>query len=1035
MSFSKIALSRLGLLLMFFSLSYLTTSAQVIWQEDWETYSLGVMDDNEPENKGWDARLGFGSGQWSVLSDGAGNQYISRLNKANECCYWKGCRMLREETQAYDDVYYGFRFKFDSNFDFKSGGKLNGVIGGNDPSPGVPTDGASGSSVSLMWRKHPNGQDAYMHTYTYSENKDDQWGQRDTFVDGNNNMIRIVRDKWYSIVVKINMNTQNVADGRITVFLDGVPVMDRNDYLFRSGSGTWGWDINQLIYFFGGNGPGWAPGTDSYVYEDDWVFSESLPTHLMNGYSPPQQPSADIQVSSASGTSPHTVTFDASGSVDPDGKISAYRWKFGDGSSAIITSTPTITHTYTSHGEFEARLTVIDDDGLNDTDVVSVNSLNPNPTVKPVADIQVSSTTGTAPLTVNFDASGSSDSNGQIILYRWKFGDASSAISGDHETISHTYTKAGTYTARLTVVDDEGLKDIATKVIVVASSNVQGPPVVNLSVSANSGPAPLTVAFNGSNSYAVGNANIHFYRWRFDDGTSIKQGNFPSISHTFTNPGTYSVKLVVVDDGGKATSKFVDITVNSPAPQQSPVPHVAISSTSGTVPLKVNFDASGSSDPDGTISTYKWKFGDGNSSESQSSPHISHTYTSVGVYSGWMRVLDNNGNQAFKYYKITVNPVPTGCDSMTDWAYSDIGSVGIPGEVCYNSDDGEFEISASGEDIWNNSDEFGYLHQSLNGDGELIMKLDYLENTHTYAKIGLMMREDLTPDSKHAMIVMNQSQRALQYRKVIGGSTLPNSGSWIGPTYSHPTWFKMQRMGNVFGAFLSGDGSSWILVDTVHVSMGASIYAGIALTSHNNTRINTSVVSNVTFSDYAAGAVPQFFGFEANEGPGGVVLTWSTGAELNSDYFTVESSIDGLFYQTLDRLDGAGTAVGLNEYRTVDPEPRVGLTYYRLSQTDFSGQSNMLGTATYLAEEGATERISIYPNPVTNHRFTVMVDGLPMDLTKDVRVLDSRGREIYFNKINDAELAVDLPANLPKGIYQVRISYQGGILGETIVVR
>lgn len=1035
MSFSKIALLRSGLLLMFFSLSYLTSSAQVIWQEDWETYSLGIMDDNEPETKGWDSRLGFGSGQWSVLSDGAGNQYISRLNKANECCYWKGCRMLREETQAYDDVYYGFRFKFDSNFDFKSGGKLNGVIGGNDPSPGVPTDGASGSSVSLMWRKHPNGQDAYMHTYTYSENKDDQWGQRDTFVDASNNMIKIVRDKWYSIVVKINMNTQNVADGRITVFLDGVQVMDRNDYLFRSGSGTWGWDINQLIYFFGGNGPGWAPGTDSYVYEDDWVFSESLPTHLMNGYFPPEEPVADLVVSSASGLSPHTVTLDASGSTDPDGSINSYRWKFGDGSGVIVTSTPTISHTYTTHGQFEAKLTITDDDGLTDIDVVAINSLNPNPTVKPVADIQVSSTSGTSPFTVNFDASGSTDSNGEIINYRWKFGDGSNIVSGTSPTISHTYTQQGTFTAKLSVLDDEGLADVETKTIVVLASNIQGPPVAKLTVSANSGTAPLTVTFDGSKSFDLGSGTIASYKWRFDDGTPVQQGNLPVVTHTYTNPGVYSAKFVVIDNSGVATKKFITITVTDQAPLQPPVAAMSLSSTSGTLPFTVNFNASGSHDPDGSVASYRWKYGDGTPVESGTSPTASHTFTQAGVFQVRLTVVDNDGKLGFKTKTVTVVAPPADCEPLVDWTYSDIGSVGIGGGVCYKSGDGEFEISASGEDIWNNSDEFGYLHQPMSGDGELIMKLDYLQNTHTYSKIGLMMREDLSPDSKHAMIVMNQTQRALQYRKTDGGTTMPNSGSWIGPTYSHPTWFKLQRLGNVFGAFLSGDGSSWTLVDTVHVSMGTSMYAGIALTSHNNTRINTSVVSNVTFSDYAAGAVPQFFGFNADEGPGGVVLTWSTGGELNSDYFTVESSIDGIFFQTLDRLDGAGTAVGLNEYRTIDPEPRVGLTYYRLFQTDFSGQSTMLATASYLAEEGAMERVSIYPNPVTNHQFTVVVDGLPLDLTKEIRVLDPRGREIYVNKINDAELSVNLPADLPQGIYQVRVSYQGGILGETIVVR
>lgn len=492
---------------MFFSLSYLTSPAQVIWEEDWETYSLGIMDDNEPETKGWDARLGFGSGQWSVLSDGAGNQYLSRLNKANECCYWKGCRMLREETQAYDDVYYGFRFKFDSNFDFKSGGKLNGVIGGNDPSPGVPTDGASGSSVSLMWRKHPNGTDAYMHTYTYCENKDDQWGQRDTFKDANNNMIQIVRDQWYSVVVKIKMNTQNVPDGRITVYLDGQVVIDRNDYLFRSGSGTWGWDINQLIYFFGGNGPGWAPGTDSYVYEDDWVFSQSLPTHLMNGYNPPQAPVANLQVSATTGTSPLTVTLDASASTDSDGTITSYTWQFGDGSADVVTTSPTISHTYNNPGDYVAKVIVKDDDTHTSTKAVSIEVLQTVTGGPPVASLSVSATTGTAPLTVTFDGSASYDvGSGSIVAYRWKFGDISPVRIITDPQITHTYTTPGVYTANMEVIDNSGEKSkkYITITVLPANGATEGPPVANLSVSATTGTAPFSVTFDGSGSYDIG---------------------------------------------------------------------------------------------------------------------------------------------------------------------------------------------------------------------------------------------------------------------------------------------------------------------------------------------------------------------------------------------------------------------------------------------------------------------------------------------------------------------------------------------------
>ncbi|OPX21940.1 MAG: hypothetical protein B1H03_05680, partial [Planctomycetales bacterium 4484_113] len=96
---------------------------------------------------------------------------------------------------------------------------------------------------------------------------------------------------------------------------------------------------------------------------------------------------------------------------------------------------------------------VTDDEGAKDTESVTI-SVN----AKPVADIQADPTEGDAPLTVDFDASGSSDPDGTIVKYEWDWdGDGSwDYDSGTDPTVSHEYTTAGEYNAKLRVTDDDG---------------------------------------------------------------------------------------------------------------------------------------------------------------------------------------------------------------------------------------------------------------------------------------------------------------------------------------------------------------------------------------------------------------------------------------------------------------------------------------------------------------------------------------------------------------------------------------------------
>jgi PKD repeat protein len=94
----------------------------------------------------------------------------------------------------------------------------------------------------------------------------------------------------------------------------------------------------------------------------------------------------------------------------------------------------------------------------------------------PTASFTASSTSGRAPLTVNVDASASSDPDGQITKYVWEFGDGATAGGGK---ATHKYTKAGTFTAKLTVTDDAGATGTTTSTITVTAP----PPKPKLTVS------------------------------------------------------------------------------------------------------------------------------------------------------------------------------------------------------------------------------------------------------------------------------------------------------------------------------------------------------------------------------------------------------------------------------------------------------------------------------------------------------------------------------------------------------------------------
>ena len=156
----------------------------------------------------------------------------------------------------------------------------------------------------------------------------------------------------------------------------------------------------------------------------------------------------------------------------------------------------------------------------------------------PVANIVANATTGFAPATFTFDASGSSDPDGDPLTYSWDFGDGASS---GFRKVSHTYNDAGVYTVKL-VVSDGSLTDETTVLITVIVEQ-NNAPVAVITSDVITGTAPLVVQFSGSQSTDSDNDPLT-YNWAFGDGaTSVDIDP----SHTFVSEGTYEVSLTVSD--------------------------------------------------------------------------------------------------------------------------------------------------------------------------------------------------------------------------------------------------------------------------------------------------------------------------------------------------------------------------------------------------------------------------------------------------------------------------------------------------------
>lgn len=360
-------------------------------------------------------------------------------------------------------------------------------------------------------------------------------------------------------------------------------------------------------------------------------------------------PTPEIEASALTGDAPFKVTFDGSASTSKEGQIVAYNWTFREGVAAV--SGKTAEYTFQDPGKYNVVLEVKTDLGAaaKKDVLITVNTSKAQPTARiraegvggdgkqVIAAAARAPLRGRLPLTINFDASYSTDPNNSIVDWKWDFdGDQKFDTSG--ERVSHTFTKPGSYLATLRVENAAKLSSDDAVTIIVEAEDL----TADIFADPISGTAPLTVAFDGSGS-SYKNGSITSYEWNFGDGSRPRLTGAQT-TYEFTAPGIYTVEMKVrtPDGQSKTATKIVTVLQEVLSPKFTATPKI------GVAPLTVEMNASQSI---GEIVSYRWDFGDGTS---DTGIKVRKTYSVPGNYTVELKVYDKYGAMLSYKEEITV---------------------------------------------------------------------------------------------------------------------------------------------------------------------------------------------------------------------------------------------------------------------------------------------------------------------------------------------------------------------------------------------
>lgn len=181
-------------------------------------------------------------------------------------------------------------------------------------------------------------------------------------------------------------------------------------------------------------------------------------------------------------------------------------------------------------------------------------------------------------------------------------------------------------------------------------------------------------------------------------------------------------------------------------------------------------------------------------------------------------------------------------DIPSAWKARNVGHQA--GGVSYDAATSTFQLTSRKTDIWAKSDQLTYIYQSLQGNGTIIARVASMNQMDGWAKAGVMIRETLATDAKHADVLLTPENGVMfQHRASSQGKTVIQAES---SSTVAPVWVKLKRSGNTFTASISADGQSWTVLGSKSISMANKVYIGLALSNPGSSTNNSAKLSQVS---------------------------------------------------------------------------------------------------------------------------------------------------------------------------------------------
>lgn len=283
---------------------------------------------------------------------------------------------------------------------------------------------------------------------------------------------------------------------------------------------------------------------------------------------------------------------------------------------------------------------------------------------------------------------------------------------------------------------------------------------------------------------------------------------------------------------------------------------------------------------------------------------------------------------------------------------------------------------------------------------------------------------------RHNDVDLNASDTWLSYQSV------SNAGMWIispdqqpsGGLYSVKLYLDniSGLQDNQFAVVKrpegASDASEWKALGSINMlnGLGRKLSDGYAL------RTGLSSFSEFGIgSGSSSGGLPiELLYFDAIKVGETVELEWVTSTEINTDYFEIQRSLDGINFETIGKLSAAGNSIEEIEYTFIDSKPEIGDNYYRIKQVDLDQKYEYLPIRVVNFEYVETlGEVKIYPNPSNGEVLNVQLEKIDLNTGQfQIDIYNIQGKKVYSEgNFTDYNLTIELNGKLQSGVYLIDI--------------